>query len=96
MHVPGLSTQYCDAWILDMSSSPPRWWQSQDLNTCRYFHTCSVVTRKNQGSTGIKEVVVVGGRSNSNTLDNHCKFLDEVEIVNVATRATRQGNIQYL
>ena len=93
MCVPGQSTQYCDAWILDMSSSPPRWWQAQDLKTCRYFHTCSVVTR-NQGSKGIKEVVVVGGRSNSNTLDEQCKFLDEVEIVNVATRATRQGIIQ--
>ena len=39
--------------------------------------------------TGTKEVVVVGGANNA--FDDKCKVLDEVEIVNVATRVRRSG-----
>ena len=81
-----------DTWILDLHTSP-RWWQGPNLLTGRQFHTCSLITRgQSELFPGQKEVVVVGGQ-NQNDFGDDCGTLNSVEIVNVATRKVRQGEL---
>ena len=72
---------YCDVSYFDLTTRV--WTAGSPLTTCRYRQTCNLVT----SPSGEREIVVVGGRNDLLS----CDRLDEVEIINIDTNTTRNG-----
>ena len=72
---------YCDVSYFDLTTRV--WTAGSPLKTCRYRQTCNLVT----SPSGEREIVVVGGRNDLLS----CDRLDEVEIINIDTNTTRNG-----
>ena len=82
-------TSYCTAYFLDLSTKA--WTPGPNMTHCRYYHTCNLV--KNP-STGNSEIVVVGGFDEQR--QDHCKFIQEVEIFDLDTMQWRNGKTLYI
>ena len=79
-------TSYCTAYFLDLSTNPPSWTPGPNMTHCRYYHTCNLVKNPSSGNS---EIVVVGGFDEQR--QDHCKFIQEVEIYDLDTQQWSNG-----
>ena len=77
-------TSHCDTYLLDLNTK--QWTQGPSMNHCRFWHSCSLITN---ATTGEREVVIVGGTDQQR--ENRCKYIQQVEIVNLDTMQVRNG-----
>ena len=82
--VRGNRTSYCATYFLDLTTKT--WTQGPDMTHCRYYHTCSMITN---ATSGDREIVVVGGWDEQR--QDHCKYIQEVEIFDLDTQQWRNG-----
>ena len=80
----GSNIVHCNVDFLDLASN--QWTSGPTLTTCRYQHSCSLITNP---SSGQREIVVVGGH---NHLVTDCVGeLNSTEIINIDTKTVRSG-----
>ena len=75
---------YCATYFLDLTTKA--WTPGPNMTHCRYYHTCNMILNETSNQ---REIVVVGGLDQQR--QDHCKYIQEVEIFNLDTLQWRNG-----
>ena len=75
---------YCATYFLDLTTKV--WTPGPNMTHCRYYHTCNMIINETSNQ---REIVVVGGLDQQR--EDHCKYIQEVEIFNLDTLQWRNG-----